>query len=482
MRAVLTVLAKIEHKKIVTRTQSGRRRRAEAGRLFFARYGLFGYERVEGPNGKYEEYVIDEWAANIVRRIVSEVRSGKPLRQICQDLDRDGISTPASYALKKYGLTPPKNKKAAAGWQNVMITRIIYNPSYCGERFTGMFKTTKEKSDRDPVTGFVTWIRKQQRRKPGDEGTWKADPTRCPAIVSKEDLLAAQARLEQNRQEAKRNSIVARDELALLRAGYVVCGHCGRKMISHRRVLKSGQATAYYSCDRTWVARDRGYDDASPAGSCAIMSHQIDGLVWDHVVRLLTEPEVLEEALARVRGEAEQRQADVEERGKALEAAIVDARMQMENLERSLGHATNPKVQARIVGLIEEQAAHIAAWEAELEDLEQQEVADADAQEACASLLAWGRALEHRLGTLSYQEKRDVLYGLGIEVGVYKQGHDPRYEVTADFAGIRAGWRGDSLRKPSDFAPLMVGTGQATESGARADLAVGASDSVTNNL
>jgi DNA invertase Pin-like site-specific DNA recombinase len=108
MRAVLMVLAKVEHKKLVSRTQSGRRRRAEAGRLFFARYSLFGYKRVEAANGKYEEYVIDEYSASIVRRIVAAVRCGIPLRKIFRELDRDGVLTPAMYALQNRGQKAPR--------------------------------------------------------------------------------------------------------------------------------------------------------------------------------------------------------------------------------------------------------------------------------------------------------------------------------------------------------------------------------------
>jgi hypothetical protein len=112
------------------------------------------------------------------------------------------------------------------------VLSAIQYPSYCGERFTGMYKHTKVRGERDPETGFVTWKNVQQRRRPGDEGTWEADPERCPAIVSRDDLLAARARLEQNKLEAMRNSLVARKELALLRAGVVVCGYCNHKMIA----------------------------------------------------------------------------------------------------------------------------------------------------------------------------------------------------------------------------------------------------------
>jgi DNA invertase Pin-like site-specific DNA recombinase len=99
--------AEIEREQIIERTQRGKRARVEEGRLFVGRCPLYGYEW----NADKTAYVVDPVAAPNVRRIFAAAMSGRPLRAIALDLNREGVPSPHNTAVRAavavYGTQAP---------------------------------------------------------------------------------------------------------------------------------------------------------------------------------------------------------------------------------------------------------------------------------------------------------------------------------------------------------------------------------------
>ena len=131
-----------------------------------------------------------------------------------------------------------------------------------------------------------------ESQQPAPPEEWMAIPV--PAIVSQDTFDAAQARLDRNRQFARRNN-TAHDYLL---RGLVSCGQC--LLACTGRTLHPGYH--YYLC--------RGRTDALRAAQgqrCTARyapAHALDELVWHDLCRVLTEPVLITHALQRAQGGA----------------------------------------------------------------------------------------------------------------------------------------------------------------------------------
>lgn len=92
-------------------------------------FGFYGYKK--DPDNIHK-LVIDDEAAQVVRRIFDMVIVGVKRGEIAKILNAEGVPMPAVYKKKK-GCTRdwyPDGKKA--GWNNSMIAKIIRDERYAG--------------------------------------------------------------------------------------------------------------------------------------------------------------------------------------------------------------------------------------------------------------------------------------------------------------------------------------------------------------
>src|SRR6516162_8070701 len=152
------------------------------------------------------------------------------------------------------------------------ILSILRHPIYAGAYAYGMHRA----GTKDPATGRV------------GGGRWFVPPEemavllhdRVPAYISWDRYLANQERLRQNRSRLEARGVPKRGEALL--PGLVVCGKCGRRMIT---VYKTDQRPSYY-CNEYWRS---ALDE--PCGRIAAAT--LDDLIAREVVRAL-EPATLE--------------------------------------------------------------------------------------------------------------------------------------------------------------------------------------------
>jgi site-specific DNA recombinase len=113
-----------------------------------------------------------------------------------------------------------------------------------------------------------------------------------PALVSEERFAQVQAKLAQNRAFARRHNTA---HAYLLRA-LVSCGMCRSSCLC--RTIHPGYA--YYTCRGKGDPLRSRHDE--PCRARYAPAHQLDALVWRDLCELLTDPELIAQALARAHG------------------------------------------------------------------------------------------------------------------------------------------------------------------------------------
>ncbi len=166
----------------------------------------FGY--IRDPEDQ-EKWLIDEPAAEIVRKIFTLCLAGKGPDQIARQLEREKVLTPSAYyhalGAKKANHPMPKNPY---GWKDSSVCGILANRSYTG--CTVKLKTTT-----------VSYKVHKMVYKPEDE--WVVTPNTQDAIIDEDTWL----RVQELRENKRRPTATGRTSLF---SGLVYCPDCGSKL------------------------------------------------------------------------------------------------------------------------------------------------------------------------------------------------------------------------------------------------------------
>lgn len=91
----------------------------------------YGY--IKDPDNP-KRWIVDDEAAQVVRRIYSMTLEGYGTEQIATQLEKDEILTPRAYWLKKGIKRPGKGKQQpATKWNSSTVTKILSLQEYCGD-------------------------------------------------------------------------------------------------------------------------------------------------------------------------------------------------------------------------------------------------------------------------------------------------------------------------------------------------------------
>lgn len=166
----------------------------------------FGY--IRDPEDQ-EKWLIDEPAAEIVRKIFALCIAGKGPDQIARQLEKEKVQTPSAYyhslGAKKANHPMPKNPY---GWKDSSVCGILANRSYTG--CTVKLKTTT-----------VSYKVHKMVYKPEDE--WIVTPNTQEAIIDEDTWL----RVQELRENKRRPTATGRTSLF---SGLVYCPDCGSKL------------------------------------------------------------------------------------------------------------------------------------------------------------------------------------------------------------------------------------------------------------
>lgn len=164
----------------------------------------FGY--MKNPDDK-KEWMIDEEAAKVVRKIFTLCVDGFGPTQIAKKLKADKVMTPTEY-WNSIGRNCSKPPERPFNWCSDTVANILSKQEYCGD--TVNFRSTTK-----------SFKNKTKIERPQEE--WKIFPNTHPAIIEREIFELVQE-LRQHRRRPTKSGIVSPF------SGLLYCADCGEKL------------------------------------------------------------------------------------------------------------------------------------------------------------------------------------------------------------------------------------------------------------
>lgn len=181
---------------------------------FLGGYAPYGY--LKDPNDKYK-FIIDEYAAGVVRKIYGLFLEGYSVRSICHILEDDHISNPTVYK-QAQGLTYKNSKSNEFSvkynlWSTTTVKRILTDDVYIGRLSQGKAQKVSYKDKKVVSVPRDQWYITENHHEP---------------IIS-EELFNKVANLRSKRRICNDNQ--GKDKKVHIFAGKLRCKECGHTMI-----------------------------------------------------------------------------------------------------------------------------------------------------------------------------------------------------------------------------------------------------------
>ena len=173
-----------------------------------------------------KRWVVDEEAAQVVRRIFRMTVDGYGTEQIAASLEQDGILTPRAYWLKKGIKRPGKGKEQPpTKWNSSSVTKILSLQEYCGD-----------------ILNFKTYSKsyKNKKRLENDRENWVIFKDVHEPIIERaifEQVQQKRGKIRKRRtHEGERNMF----------SGLLVCADCGHNL--HFHFNQGNPDIKYFNC------------------------------------------------------------------------------------------------------------------------------------------------------------------------------------------------------------------------------------------
>jgi site-specific DNA recombinase len=409
-------MAAEDRKRIIQRTDDGRRARARSGKLLGSGPARYGYKW----NADRTTYLINDevikvdetgfnWSeAEIVKFTWMKYKEGWSIYDIRMHIQSKGI--------------PTRNGKAI--WQDSIFSRMLDWSGYTGEATVYQNKYENQLNSNGGKSRIRTIKRPEEDQIKMTEGV-------VPALIDRETYIVVKRLKERNKRFAARNNHDPED--ALLRCGLLFCGYCGGTMIVTRHDAKRAHGTVRrveYVCN---IALKR-------YGKCQgirVDSNVIEKPVWEFAVEIIRNPSLVNQALDA------QKQEDTTENDLSPVDRSIDA---VERKIKSYEYALDKAIEsggdreiidgfiAKLDGLAQEKRK----LEKEKKAILSKRSSIEEENQAIENFRNWCTEIREKLDdpnyTLTYKEKRRALERLGIKATVWRKDHHPRYkiEVTPD--------------------------------------------------
>ncbi len=267
------MIAEYERAQIAERTRRGKRHRAKAGSVNVLSGAPYGYRYIRKNQTSEAYYQVLEHEARVVRSVFDlYTQDDLSINAIARQLNEQGIAT----------------RTGLSRWCRSTVWAMLRNPAYQG---TACFGKT-ERAERQKITrplrlrGGYSPRNSANRERPRQD--WIEIPV--PALVSEERFALAQERLEQNKRHSPRRTL----EPTLLQ-GLLVCKQCGYAY--YRVSARTSKRKLYYY--RCLGSDDYRHPHGRVCDSRPIRQDHLDAVVWQQVIRLLEEPELIQREIER---------------------------------------------------------------------------------------------------------------------------------------------------------------------------------------
>lgn len=188
---------------------------------------IYGYKK-DPDNPK--NWIVDPVAAEIVKRIFNEAKSGKSLTKIASDLITDKIETP-SYRQISLGIRPTSQSYSLYSWHRGVIVKILSKMEYLGHTVNGKIRTKSYKDKK------IIWMPKEE---------WLIFKNTHEAIIDQDTFDIVQKMRQHKRVMGSPRFEAGHENLF---AGLVFCVTCGCKHY-YCAFEKNGTNLDHYKCSK----------------------------------------------------------------------------------------------------------------------------------------------------------------------------------------------------------------------------------------
>ena len=173
-----------------------------------------------------KRWIVDDEAAQVVKRIYSMTLDGLGTEQIAAQLEKDGILTPRAYWLQKGVKRPGKGKQLPpTRWNSSTVTKILSLQEYCGD-----------------ILNFKTYSKsyKNKKRIDNDRENWVVFKDVHEPIIDR----AVWEQVQQKRGTRRRRR--TNDGEKNMFSGLLVCADCGNNL--HYHFNQGNPEIKYFNC------------------------------------------------------------------------------------------------------------------------------------------------------------------------------------------------------------------------------------------
>ena len=183
----------------------------------------YGY--IKNPNDP-KHWIVDDEAAQVVRRVYSMTLEGFGTEQIAAQLEKDDVLTPRAYWLTKGIKRPGKGKQQPpTKWNSSTITKILSLQEYCGD-----------------ILNFKTYSKsyKNKKRIDNDRENWVVFQDVHEAIIER----AMYEQVQQKRGKIRKRRTNNGEHNMF--SGLLVCADCGSNL--HFHFNQGNPEIKYFNC------------------------------------------------------------------------------------------------------------------------------------------------------------------------------------------------------------------------------------------
>jgi DNA invertase Pin-like site-specific DNA recombinase len=450
LRNIAAFVAERERESIIERTQGGRKARARDGKIISGPYPTYGYEWLDrdAKRGK-SRYVIDEAAAQIVRRIYHATLLGHAVRSIARQLNNDGVLPPAEHHARN-GYPIPGNYTGHGKWTATTIDRILTNTIYKGE-YVAYRTITSAEHRFDPAQGqsrlFV-----ETKKRPVDDPDRIVNYHAAPAIIDPTTWEQAQEALRQHSIESARHATHARTYL--LRGGFAVCGYCGRNLSALTQkasVRKNGERRKGFSTYTCNGSRSVPGTPLCSAKWLSIGTNILDNAVWLVIEYLFRDPKRIRTILDYQEANLRHKVDLAADRKRSLQEVLESTANQLKNATQAVLHASSDETHAMWAAKVEQLTALRRNYAEDLAKVEKATTAQTMSLDHLATIEQWVGVIGESISEMSLEERRQLLHSLNLRVRVFSHGETPRYIIEFDISHLRQPLRDLDLFEYTDI-------------------------------
>ena len=299
------MIAEYERAQILERSRRGKRHRARQGQVSVLSGAPYGYRYVRKSEETAAYYEVIETEADVVRLIYRRyTMEHLSIGKITRLLNEQAVPT----------------RKRISRWERSTVWAILRNPAYKG---TACFGKT-EMRPRQRVTRTLRMRGGIAKRNSSNQDRPRKDwiEIPVPAIVSGETFALAQELLTANKMNAPRRTIQPS-----VCQGMLACSKCGYALY-RTSTRTSSRKIYYYRC----FGSDRWrHLKGAVCNNPPIREELLDQVVWNETVKLLENPNLIQDELNR-RLDAAQKSSPTKRRQESLQRDLTRVRKSIERL------------------------------------------------------------------------------------------------------------------------------------------------------